>query len=143
MIFHFGLLAILRLATWIMMVPQPKIQILNMRRSGKNDFYWQLAFGKRSSSEEFFNVMVDPECIINLVEEEELIVLRLSMQTRMEKMLKEKEDPRMSGNGDIFNQHGFNKEKGWNYHERFMEGEFTVENTGWINPTDAENEPLD
>ena len=61
----------------------------------------------------------------------------------MEAMLKEQEDPRMFGNGDIFNSYGYSAERGWNFYERFMAGEFTPDDTGWVNSTDYEEEPLD
>jgi N-sulfoglucosamine sulfohydrolase len=120
-----------------------KTQILKMRRAGEDEYYWQLSFGKRSSNEEFFNVTNDPDCINNLAQETSLNELKSSMKARMEKMLKEQEDPRMFGNGDIFNQYGFYNEKGWNYYERFMKGEFTIKDTPWVSPTDAESGPLD
>ena len=65
------------------------------------------------------------------------------MKNRMETMLKEQEDPRMFGNGDIFNSYGYSEERGWNYYERFVAGEFTIENTGWVNPGDQEMEMLE
>lgn len=54
----------------------------------------------------------------------------------MEEILIEHEDPRMYGNGDIFNSYGYSEERGWNYYERFMAGGFTIETTGWVNPGD-------
>jgi hypothetical protein len=62
------------------------------------------------------------------------------MKTRMEEMLKEQEDPRMLGNGAIFNSYWFSNEMGWNYFERFMAGEFTMEDTKWVNPGDQEKD---
>ncbi|MEQ8548698.1 MAG: sulfatase [Cyclobacteriaceae bacterium] len=120
-----------------------KTQILNMRRAGEDEYYWQLSFGKRSSNEEFFNVTNDPDCIKNLAQEQNLSNLKSSMKSHMETMLKQQGDPRMFGNGDIFNQYGFYKEKGWNYYERYMKGEFTIKDTPWVSPTDAESGPLD
>ena len=58
-------------------------------------------------------------------------------------MLKEQQDPRMIGNGDIFNSYGYSSEMGWNYYERFMAGEFTIESSGWVNPGDQEEEPIE
>lgn len=120
-----------------------KTQILNMRRAGQNQFFWDLSFGKRASEEEFFNVKNDPDCMNNLADDSNLLDLKVSMKNRMETILREQEDPRMFGRGDIFNSYGFNNAKGWNYYERFMKGEFTVEDTPWVNPTDAEKEPID
>ena len=61
----------------------------------------------------------------------------------METMLKEQQDPRMFGKGDIFNSYGYSEEKAWNYYERFMKGEFTIKSTGWVTPGDEEKEPID
>ncbi len=117
-----------------------KTEILRQFRSGENDFYWKLSMGKRESNEEFFNISKDNECMYNLASDPEYSEIKLKMKTRMETMLKEQEDPRMFGNGDIFNSYGYSEPKGWNYYERFMAGEFTIENTGWVEPGDQEKE---
>lgn len=115
-----------------------KTEILRLFRTGENDFYWKLSMGKRASNEEFFNVTEDPECMVNLAELSEFSARKQEMKTRMESMLKEQQDPRMFGNGDVFNSYGYSEERGWNYYERFMAGEFTIETTGWVNPGDQE-----
>jgi len=120
-----------------------KTEILRMFRSGEDDSYWQLSMGKRKTNEELFHISKDAECMNNLAADPEFRELKEKMKSRMEKMLKEQEDPRILGNGDIFNSYPFHNKQGWNYYERFMEGEFTIKNTGWVNPGDAEKEPLD
>ncbi len=117
-----------------------KTEILRQFRCGENDFYWKLSMGKRDSNEEFFNLANDQECMENLANNPEYVELKNQMKTRMETMLKEQEDPRMFGNGDIFNSYGFSQSRGWNYYERFMAGEFTIESTGWVNPGDEEKD---
>jgi len=117
-----------------------KTEILRQFRTGENDFYWKLSMGKRESNEEFFNISTDDECMINLADDPEVAELKLKMKTRMEEMLKEQQDPRMFGNGDIFNSYGYSSDMGWNYYERFMAGEFTIESTRWVNPGDQEKE---
>ncbi len=117
-----------------------KTEILRQFRTGENDFYWKLSMGKRESNEEFFNITEDSECMINLANNPDLAELKNEMKTRMETMLKEQQDPRMFGNGDIFNSYGYSEPKGWNYYERFMAGEFTIESTGWVDPGDQEKE---
>ena len=120
-----------------------KTEILNLFRSGKDSSYWQWSFGKRKVNEEFYNITVDPECMNNLASEKNLSELISRMKAKMEKDLKAQKDPRMFGNGDIFDNYGYSTEMAWNYYERFMEGEFTIENTGWVNPTDCEKEKID
>lgn len=120
-----------------------KTEILRQFRSGENDFYWKLSMGKRETPEEFYKISEDEECMTNLAYDEEYTEIKEKMKNRMETMLKEQEDPRMFGNGDVFNSYGYSNEQGWNYYERFMAGEFTIENTGWVNPTDKEETRLD
>ncbi len=120
-----------------------KTEVLRQYRSGENDFFWKLSMGKRETNEEFFNVTNDSECMINLATDPEYAELKQKMKTRMEDMLKEQQDPRMFGNGNIFNSYGYSAEKGWNYYERFMAGEFTIESSGWVNPGDQEKEPIE
>ena len=115
-----------------------KTEILRQFRSGENDFYWKLSMGKRETPEEFFNLAKDEECMNNLANDPEYAELKQQMKNRMESMLKEQKDPRMFGKGDIFNSYGYSNEQGWNYYERFMDGEFTIESTGWVNPGDQE-----
>ena len=119
-----------------------KTEVLRQFRSGENDFFWKLSMGKRESNEEFFNITQDSECMNNLATDSEYAELKQTMKTRMEEMLKEQQDPRMFGNGDIFNSYGFSNDKGWNYYERFMKGEFTIESTRWVNPGDQEKEKI-
>lgn len=120
-----------------------KTEILRMFREGEDDSYWKLSMGKRQTPEEFFKISEDDECMTNLAYVEEYKETKEKMKTKMETMLKEQEDPRMFGNGDVFNSYGFSNEQGWNYYERFMIGEFTIENTGWVNPGDKEDQRLD
>ena len=115
-----------------------KTEILRQFRTGENDFYWKLSMGRREGNEEFYNISDDDECMINIASNPEFSELKQQMKTRMEEMLIEQEDPRMFGNGDIFNSYGYSIEKAWDYYERFMAGEFTIEGTGWVNPGDQE-----
>lgn len=120
-----------------------KTEVLRLFRSGENDFYWKLSMGKRDTHEEMYYIAEDRECMYNLADNPAYADIKRELKTRMETMLKEQDDPRMSGNGDIFNSYGYSQERGWNFYERFMAGEFTPENTGWVNPGDYEKEPLD
>ena len=120
-----------------------KTEVLRLFRSGENDFYWRLSMGKRKSHEELYHIAEDRECMYNLADDPAYAGIKKELRSRMEAMLKEQEDPRMFGNGDIFNSYGYSAERGWNFYERFMAGEFTPANTGWVNPTDYEKEPLD
>ena len=115
-----------------------KTEILRLYRTGEDDRYWKLAMGKRESNEEFYHITDDPACLNNLAAEPELSDIKQKMKARMESLLMDQQDPRMSGNGEIFNSYGYSNEMGWNYYERFMDGEFTIDDTRWVNPDDQE-----
>ena len=119
-----------------------KTEILRQYRTSQNDSYWKLSMGKRASNEEFYNISEDEECMNNLASNPRFTELKQKMKSRMEEMLKEQEDPRMFGKGHVFNSYNYSNDQGWNYYERFMAGEFTVENTGWVNPGDCEQASL-
>jgi N-sulfoglucosamine sulfohydrolase len=120
-----------------------KTVVLNQRREGKSSKHWNVSFGKRTVHEELFNIADDPECMQNLAGSEKAAVLKHEMKERMETMLNEQGDPRMAGNGAVFDTYRFSEERGWNFYERFMAGEFTPEDTNWIEPSDYESAPLE
>jgi hypothetical protein len=120
-----------------------KTEILDLFRSGKDKTYWQWSFGKRLVHEEFYNVTIDPYCMKNLADNRDLEDLKSSMKARMEENLKAQKDPRMFGNGDVFDNYGYSREMAWNYYDRFLKGEFTIESTGWVNPTDLETAKIE
>ncbi len=65
------------------------------------DFHHQLATAKRPA-EELYNIIDDPGCIKNLTEHSEFNVVLLDLRTRFESYLIETGDPRMTGNGDVY-----------------------------------------
>ena len=119
-----------------------KTEILRLFRTGEEDKYWLWSMGKRTVNEELFHISNDTECMLNLANNPEYEDIKNSFKNRMETMLKEQNDPRMFGNGYIFNTYGYSNNQGWNYYERFMAGEFTIEDTNWVNPGDLEKMDL-
>ena len=63
--------------------------------------------------------------------------LKMDMATRLE----EQADPRILGNGDIFDSYQFANEHDRNFYERYMSGE-KIE-AGWVNESDFEDGPLE
>jgi arylsulfatase A-like enzyme len=120
-----------------------KTFILNMRREGRDTKYWDLCFGKRTVHEELFNIANDPDCMDNLADSEKAGQLKKEMMERMENELKAQQDPRVLGNGAVFDSYGYSEPWAWNFYERFMAGEFDPKRTGWVNPSDYEKKPLD
>ena len=98
-----------------------KTLILNMKRSGSSDELWNLSFGKRVE-EELFNIVTDPQCLNNLAEKSEFMALKKELSELMEKELLEQGDPRILGNGDLFDKYPYAEEKGRDFYNRFMRG---------------------
>lgn len=113
-----------------------------MRREGNDTKYWDLSFGKHTVHEELYNIANDPDCMENLATSEKAGQLKMKMKERMANALKEQQDPRILGNGEIFDTYGYSEARAWNFYERFMAGEFKPEETGWVNPSDYEKEPV-
>ncbi|WP_158965420.1 sulfatase [Paraglaciecola sp. L3A3] len=65
---------------------------------------YALSFGKRPQ-EELYNIVKDPECINNLAEDPQYAAVKQSMQQDLFSQLKQQQDPRVLGNGDIFDQY--------------------------------------
>jgi N-sulfoglucosamine sulfohydrolase len=91
-----------------------KSLILEQQKKGI-DFYYNLAFAKHPS-EELFDVKKDPYCMNNLAEESEFSDLKTKLWGQLKQLLEETKDPRILGNGEIFNQYkyvGPNKLHSW------------------------------
>ncbi|MFC2125449.1 sulfatase [Bacteroidota bacterium] len=65
------------------------------------DFYHQLATARRSS-EELYDIVNDPGCIKNLADHSEFREVLLDLRTKFESYLVETGDPRMTGDGDVY-----------------------------------------
>jgi len=65
---------------------------------------------------------------------------RAALEARLLARLKEQDDPRMSGRGEVFDNYPYaGRERG--LYERLQRGEKVK--TGWVNPSDYELAPLD
>jgi len=98
------------------------------------DYIWQLNFGKRTE-EELYNVTDDPFCMKNLAGDEEYASFKIQMSEQMTKELKEQGDPRIMGNGDVFDNYKVFPPKFMNYYERYTAGEETPV-LHWVNESD-------
>jgi len=97
--------------------------------------YWQLSFGKRAS-EELYNVHRDPECITNLADQAKYQQLKQSLQEQLFAELRLQQDPRMAGNGRIFDQYPYADPATANFYHRYRQGEKL--RAGWVNRSDFE-----
>jgi hypothetical protein len=108
---------------------------LDARRVHGKLTHWQQAFGKRPELE-LYNLKNDPECLVNLADNKELKDLQNTLKEQLYSELKKQSDPRILGNGHIFDEYKFASKKTVNFYERYMGGEKIK--TGWINTSDYE-----
>jgi hypothetical protein len=117
-----------------------KTLILNLRRSGEAPQYWRQSFGKRGA-EELFDVANDRACVNNLAETLEHAERKQELERQLISELEAQGDPRLSGQGRVFDEYPNSQERLQGFYEKFMAGE--AEPLGWIDPSDIEPAPLE
>ncbi|WP_194775011.1 sulfatase family protein [Pararhodonellum marinum] len=116
-----------------------KSVILNLRRRGENQHYWDLNFGKRMEVE-LYDISKDKDCLKNLAHNPEYRAVKESMIQQMEAALRRQEDPRMLGRGHIFDEYPYVNPNDVGFYEKWLKGE--TPNAGWVNESDFEKEPV-
>ncbi len=115
-----------------------KTVILNQRRNG-NWKFWELCFGKRPA-EELYQITRDPACVTNLANSPEYQGIKGQLRTRLLADLEEQGDPRVLGNGAVFETYQYADTASQGFYERYRAGEDMK--AGWVNASDFEVEPL-
>ncbi len=113
-----------------------KTYILDTRRKKGVLEFWQLNFGKRPA-EELYNIDDDPYCMNNLANVEDFDNIKAKLNDELIKKLEEQNDPRIIGNGDVFDNYEYSGGVR-NFYNRFMSGE--VIQAGWVNESDFEKD---
>ncbi len=117
-----------------------KTQILEQRRRGDDSSDWTLCFGKRPAFE-LYNLREDPDCLHNLATDAKHASQLSELQARMVAELTQQSDPRMAGNGQVFDQYPYAAPNHRRFYERYMAGEPI--RAGWVQPSDFEEGPLE
>lgn len=117
-----------------------KTFILNERRRMGFSHFWDLNFGKKLP-EEMYHLPTDPDCMQNLATNPDYENLKAKLNLKMTAELTREEDPRILGNGEIFDSYPYSEPERRNYYHRFMAGEPVT--AGWISKTDVEPGKLD
>jgi N-sulfoglucosamine sulfohydrolase len=68
--------------------------------------FYDLAFNYRPE-EELYNIAQDPECLKNLAKDPQFAAKKQELRAKLEGMLKEEKDPRVLGNGAIFDTYQY------------------------------------
>jgi len=119
-----------------------KTNILNLRRNGIDWSFWLLCFGPHPQ-EELYQINIDRDCLVNLANAEPYRELKEKLKKKLFDNLNNQQDPRILGNGDIFDHYPFNEELDKNFYERFMKGKIKKYQTVWVNPDDYEKNIID
>jgi hypothetical protein len=117
-----------------------KTVILDRRRATGTDPFWTLCFGKRPGVE-FYDLSKDSDCVKNLATSPAAEKERAALKAAMYAELKAQGDPRMFGQGDVFDKYVHSNTPHVGFYERYMKGEKLQ--AGWVNPTDFEKGPID
>lgn len=117
-----------------------KTEILNRRRQGQDTELWKRAFGKRPSVE-MFNVQTDRDCMNNLADQQRYADQRAKLQQRMLATLRDERDPRVLGDGKVFDQYRYANEKERGFHEKFTSDTDSVR-AGWVEASDFEKDAI-
>ncbi|MEL7271385.1 MAG: sulfatase [Bacteroidota bacterium] len=112
-----------------------KTVLLEMRKNPETLHYWQSSFGKRPEYE-LYDIKNDPECMNNLADSPKMALKLKELKELMTTELKKQSDPRILGNGEIFDSYIYADTTGVNFYERFLAGEEL--NSSWVSPSDFE-----
>jgi len=114
-----------------------KTLILELGRKDRANKFWQLNFGLRPA-EEFYDRSKDAGCIHNLASDAVNVSGMKLLRDRMENELRSQNDPRMAGNGQVFDN--YPATGGAGFYDKYQRGERPK--AGWIEETDIEREPI-
>lgn len=78
------------------------------------DQYYRLNFGKRPR-EELYHVASDPDCVKNLADQAAYRHIKVALKEKMLQELRRDRDPRVFGNGDIFETYEYVGNRGHSY----------------------------
>lgn len=114
-----------------------KSVILAKIRTPQEAYFWEWSFGKRPQ-EELYNLQNDPDCLTNLIGNQAYINPYRTMKKLLFDKLTEQRDPRVLGQGDIFDHYKYANPKSANFYERYLNKDTTLHH-GWINDTDFQD----
>jgi hypothetical protein len=117
-----------------------KTEVLHARSDPLRKHFWDICFGKRPA-QELYNLRTDPDCLNNMAGHPDFQVLKDRLEQQLVAELKAQKDPRMFGQGDVFEKYPYADETMRGFFERFMNGEKLK--PGWVNESDFAREPLD
>ena len=85
-----------------------------------------------------YDLKNDPNCIKNIVKNDNYNSLKDSLRKILIKDLTKNKDPRVIGNGNIFDNYIYAEKRTRNFYKRYMSGELL--DSDWVNSTDFESD---
>jgi arylsulfatase A-like enzyme len=116
-----------------------KTEVLKTRTDPVQKHFWEVCFGIRPR-EELYDLKQDPDCVINLADSGDRQVVKAKLKRQLFDELKVQEDPRVLGQGMVFDEYLHANKNNRGFYEKYMTGE-KVE-AGWVNESDFEKMPL-
>lgn len=113
-----------------------KTEIIQARHNPATHRLWELSMGKRPEAE-LYDISTDPLCMNNLADSPELADTVRRMETELTALLTAQGDPRMEGNGAIFDNYP-NMSTSRLFYNHFQNGEILP--FKWINESDFDPE---
>jgi len=115
-----------------------KTVCLNTVYATTADFnYWLWDFGKRQQ-QELYNIKKDPACLNNLMSNVKYKGIATKLSDQLITELKKQKDPRMFGQGSVFDRYQYADESGVNFYQRYFNKDATL-TWGWVNDKDFQN----
>ena len=111
--------------------------ILDAHRKDAGDPHWAWCFGLRPA-EECYDLRRDPDCLKNLALAPQSSSEQSALREQLHAELRQQGDPRMAGEGRVFDEYPHANPGNVGYYERFLRGEKVQ--AGWILPSDLEKE---
>lgn len=109
-----------------------KTAILEAYRSGRDRRYFDLTMGRRAA-EELYYVATDRECLNDLAGRPEYRAMMDRLHEELFEALRAQGDPRMTGDGSVFERYPYDKEGKERIYERTLNGEIVPwEQSKWI-----------
>ncbi len=87
--------------------------IVDLEQKDPDNHFYALSFGKRPE-EELYQIQKDPHCMNNLADNPQFSSIKNQLREQMEKELTAQKDPRMLGQGDLFDTYPY-KGKPYSY----------------------------
>ncbi len=112
-----------------------KTQILKARENPETRHFWEWSFGKRPE-EELYCIADDPACLDNLAESEAHDERKRKLREQLISELNQQGDPRIEGNGEVFDNYPSANDRLRGFYSKYMDGEIGC--AGWINESDIE-----